>query len=129
MDRAAIQPVVWIIDSQQWPRANLCAELIERGFNAIGFIEISQAMAMLGDPDHVKPRLIVLELRGQSFSQNDLDVLAESGIPAVAIGGEVELNEKSIRKLKWAAVLQRPLSIGNVADVVEGLLNRKEKNP
>ena len=86
-------------------------------------------MAMLGDPDHVKPRLIVLELRGQSFSQNDLDVLAESGIPAVAIGGEVELNEKSIRKLKWAAVLQRPLSIGNVADVVEGLLNRKEKNP
>ncbi len=129
MDQAAIHPVVWIIDSQQWPRANLRAELIERGFDTIGFIEISQAMAALGDPDHLKPRLIVLELRGQSFSQNDLDVLAQSGIPAVALGGAVELNQKSIRRFKWGAVLQRPLSIGNVADVVEGLWDRKEKNP
>src|SRR5215471_17474158 len=28
--------VVWIIDAEQWPRALLRAELIERGFDAVG---------------------------------------------------------------------------------------------
>ena len=129
MDRTATQPIIWIIDSQQWPRAYLRAELIERGFDAIGFIQLSQALSALDDPHDLKPRLIVLELRGQPFTQNELDTLARSGIQTIALCGMAELNEKSVREFKWAARLQRPFTIAQVVDLVEKTLGRKREKP
>ena len=38
------EPAVWVIDSEQWPRACLRAELIERGYDAYGFISIGDAL-------------------------------------------------------------------------------------
>ena len=32
--------VVWIIDVDQWPRAMLRAELIERGYDAVGYVTV-----------------------------------------------------------------------------------------
>lgn len=122
MDETATKPVVWIIDSQQWPRAYLRAELIARGFDAVGFLDLSQALTGLTDPNYRRPQIIVLELHGLSLRQEDLGTLARVGIPTIALGGAVELNEEVVREFKWAAVIQRPFTIGRVADVVEELL-------
>ena len=119
-----MKPVIWIIDSQQWPRAYLRAELIERGFEAVGFIELAHALAALHHPYSAKPCLIVLELRGLSHKHDELDTLAHVAIPIIALGGAVELNAEWVKQFKWAAVLQRPFTIGNVADVVEELVGR-----
>jgi hypothetical protein len=100
----------------------LRAELIERGFDTIGFIELSQAIAAINDPDYLKPQLIILELHDFSFIQNEWDTLACSGIPMIALGGAVELNQEWVRSFQWMAVIQRPFTIGKVANVAEGLL-------
>ena len=92
MDKTATKSVIWIIDRQQWPRAYLCAEFIEQGFEAIGFDILSEVIAALNDPNYLKPRLIVLDLCDLSFTQDELDALARAGIPMIALGGAVELN-------------------------------------
>ena len=125
--RIAAQPVIWIIDSQQWPRAYLRAELIERGFDAIGFVELTETVAALNDPEYVTPRLVILELQGQSITKGDLDTLTRIGIPTVALGGAAELNQPLVKEFKWEAVIRRPFTIGEIADVVEKRLGRSEK--
>ena len=110
--------VIWIIDSQQWPRACLRAELIERGFEAIGFIELADALAALLHPSYAQPRLIILELRDQSIGRDELNILAGLYVPIIALGGSVELNAEWVKQFHWAAVLQRPFTIGQVADLV-----------
>lgn len=129
LGKATTQPIIWIIDREQWPRAYLRAELIERGFDAIGFIEVSQAIAAINDPDYLKPQLIILELHDFSFTQDEWDTLARTSIPMIALGGAVELNQEWVRNFQWMAVIQRPFSIGKVADVAEGLLGIREGEP
>ena len=103
-----MKPVIWIIDSQQWQRAYLRAELIERGFEAVGFIELAYALAALHHPYSAKPCIIVLELRGLSHKHDELDALAQIAIPIIALGGAVELNAEWVKQFEWAAILQRP---------------------
>ena len=38
------KPVVWIVDADHWPRAELRALLIERGYDAIGFESLVDAV-------------------------------------------------------------------------------------
>src|SRR5262249_50523834 len=38
---------VWIVDGEQWPRACLCAELIERGLDGRGFVTLQDAVDAL----------------------------------------------------------------------------------
>jgi hypothetical protein len=123
-----MKPIIWIIDSQQWPRAYLRAELIERGFEAIGFMELTHALMAFHHPIYANPCLIVLELRGLSLKGDELDTLARVGIPTVALGGAVELNAEWVKQFEWAAVLRRPFTIGNVADVVEELVGKTTSN-
>lgn len=122
--RIPAKPAIWIVDSQQWPRAYLRAELIERGFEVTGFVELGEALVAFNDPEYVTPRLIVLELQGQSITKSDLETLSHFGIPAVALGGAAELSDERIKSFKWAALMQRPFTIGRVADVVEEWLSR-----
>jgi hypothetical protein len=124
-----MKPIIWIIDNQQWPRAYLRAELIERGFEAVGFIELAHALAAFHHPYSAKPGLIVLELQGLSHKHDELDALAQIAIPIIALGGAVELNAEWVKQFKWAAVLQRPFTIGNVADVVEDFVRRNGHFP
>jgi hypothetical protein len=125
LDKTATEPVIWIIDRQQWPRAYLRVELIERGFDAIGFIELFEVITALNDPNYPKPRLIVLEIYDLSFKRDELDTLARTGIPMIVLGGSVELNEELVRNFRWVAAMRRPFTIGKVADVVEELFGRK----
>lgn len=121
-NRIKTKPVIWIIDNQQWPRAYLRAELIERGFEAVGFTELADGLMALHDPHSVKPQIIVLELFGFSFRRDELEALTRTGILVIVLGGAKELNEPLIREFKWASVIRRPFTIGKVADMAEELL-------
>ena len=114
--------IVWIVDSEQWPRACLRAELIERGYDAVGFLELDKAMAAVQGSDLRKPRAIVLELRDQVLTPSALEALTDSKIPVIALASVLELNDPLVRDFAWAAVLSRPFALGDVADAVERVL-------
>ena len=121
MDEIEAKPVVWIIDSQQWPRANLRALLLDRGFDAIGFIELHQALASLKDPHYQKPHIILLELHDLLPTEEELDTVIHLNVPIVGVAGAVEIGQAWIKKVKWTALIQRPVRIGQVVDVIERL--------
>jgi DNA-binding response OmpR family regulator len=117
--------LIWIIDRQHWPRALLRAELIERGFGAEGFEEITDAFNALRKQGAVAPQVIVMELRGQDISQADLDKLTQTGIPLIMLAGETELSERILKMNQRVAVMKRPLTIGEVADRVGEIAGRQ----
>ena len=102
--------VVWIIDAEQWPRAMLRAELLERGFDAVGYLTVRDAIDAL--PERV-PAVIVVDLRGQPMGL--VERLLKLHVPVIAIGGAIEVAE--LPAGEWI-VLQRPVSIGEIADRV-----------
>jgi hypothetical protein len=122
MSDAADGPVVWIIDSEHWPRAYLRAELIERGYDAVGYREIVDALVALRLGRAARPSIVLLELRGQRKSPETLGALVQTGAPIVLLGGEVELNDDAIRGYHWTAVMKRPVTIGAVVERVEELM-------
>jgi DNA-binding response OmpR family regulator len=107
--------VVWIIDAEQWPRALLRAELIERGFDAVGHVTADDAIKSL---PWRPPDAIVVDLRSQHLP--DVERLLEIGVPVLVIGGRPEIHD--LPKREWAAVMRRPVSIGEIADRVEALV-------
>ena len=108
-------PVIWIIDAEQWPRALLRAELIERGFDAVGYVTVRDAIDSL--PER-RADAIVVELRGQPMPL--VERLPAIGVPVIVIGGTLEVNDLSGRV--WAAVMRRPVSLGEIADRVAALV-------
>lgn len=106
--------VVWIIDADQWPRALLRAELIERGLDAAGYITVRDAIDSLPIRH---PDAIVVDLRGQPVAQ--VERLLALAVPVVIITGALERNDLPDRE--WAAVLQRPVAIGEIADRIVAL--------
>ncbi len=106
--------VLWIIDAEQWPRAMLRAELVERGFDAVGYITVRDAIDSL--PDRV-PDAIIVDLRGQPMPL--VERLPKIGVPVIVIGGAVELSE--LPAGEWI-VMRRPVSIGEIADRVGAVL-------
>ncbi len=114
------QPVIWIIDNNHWERANLRAVLIERGCEVEGFVSIFHALLMLYREEAEKPDLIVLELNNLQYQCSELDELARIGVPVLLLSGVYEDAELTQRH-QWAAVLRRPVTIGQVAQTVERL--------
>jgi DNA-binding response OmpR family regulator len=108
-------PVVWIIGAEQWPRALLRAELIERGYDAVGYATVRDAIDSLlwRHPD-----AIVVELRGQPMPL--VERLLKIGVPVIVVGGALEMQD--LPEGNWAARLQRPVSIGEIADRVRSFV-------
>lgn len=109
--------VVWVIDAEHWPRALLRAELIERGFDAVGYETVYDAIESLPPRS---PDAIVVDLRGQAMPQ--VEKLPKIGVPVVVIAGLPELND--LPSGRWASVLRRPVSIGEIAETVSASLRR-----
>jgi DNA-binding response OmpR family regulator len=103
--------VVWVIDAEQWPRALLRAELIERGFDAVARITVRDAVESL--PERL-PDAIVVDLRGQPLPL--VERLRGLGVPVVIVAGTPEIND--LPGGEWVAVMRRPVSIGEIADRV-----------
>lgn len=122
-----MKPRVWLIDSQQWPRACLRAELLERGWDAVGFQTVSQALAAIGSINIAKPEVVVIEFMGSPPMDLEMEALMRHGIPTIVLGGHVELNRDAVSRHDWAAVLQRPFTIGEAADAVQRTAARRTK--
>jgi DNA-binding NtrC family response regulator len=116
------EPILWIIDSEQWPRACLRAELIERGYNPYGFITVTDALDALSRGTSPKPAALVLELRGQNVKPEAIETIRNLRIPTILLGGNSELNDPLIKQHQWHTTLQRPFSLGSVADLVEKIV-------
>jgi hypothetical protein len=116
------EPVLWVIDSEQWPRACLRAELIERGYNPYGFIAIADALDWLARGRSPKPKAIVLELGGQNLTAQALDDIRRLQVPAILLGGNAELTDPVIAGRHWDFLLKRPVSLGRIADLVQELV-------
>jgi DNA-binding NtrC family response regulator len=112
---------VWIVDSDHWPRAYLRAELIERGYDATGFVRVTDLLSQLWR-SAVRPALVVLDLRGQDSEDGGLVGLLSARIPVLAIGGSTEAEDERRRPRGWARFLRCPLTLGEIADEVERLL-------
>jgi FixJ family two-component response regulator len=119
------EPVVWIVDADQWPRACLRAELIERGYDAVGFATVRAALLELALPRVPRPGLIIFDLRDQPHEPQQLEALARSGAPLVAIAGTAETSDDRLRGFGWQAFLRRPVTLGAVADLVDRLLGAR----
>jgi DNA-binding NtrC family response regulator len=113
--------MVWVIDAEHWPRACLRAELMERGFEVIGFESLPQALSALRHGLYAKPSAMVIDLHHLSLEAGERDALTLLAISKILLVGGVELNETWVKEADWAEVLRRPFAIGQVADAVEGL--------
>lgn len=109
-------PIIWIIDSDQWPRALLRAELIERGYDAVGFLSVEDALD--ASPDRF-PDLIVIELHGLAFAPEEAAKLFTLRAPIILLAGVAEANEPWLDEFDWAAILRRPIALGDIAAAVE----------
>lgn len=89
----------------------LRAELIERGCDAVGYLTVRDAIDSLPERH---PDAIVVDLRGQPIPL--VERLLNLRVPIIVLGGALELHDLPERE--WAAVLQRPVSIGEIADRV-----------
>ncbi len=110
---------VWVISEEQWPRACLRAELIVRGFDAVGFAGLADALAALSAPRATPPVVIALDLSDLLLTGEDLSALTRTGIPVVLLGGALDLSSEPVRTRVWAGILRRPFTIGQAADAVE----------
>jgi DNA-binding NtrC family response regulator len=123
---------VWIVDSEHWPRAYLRAELIERGYDAEGFVTLTELLVRLALAP-ARPALVVIDLHGQgaqaSQESNDrrLTHLLGAGFPVLAIGGVTEWEDERLRTRRWARFLRRPLTIGEIAEEVDRVLARRAR--
>jgi len=124
--RETYEPILWIVDSEQWPRACLRAELIERGYDPYGFITIAEALNSLSREVPEKPEALVLELRGQDLTPQVIETIQNLGIRTIVLGGNSELNVPFIRDHHWDVVLKRPFSLGTLADLVQKLVPIKK---
>jgi hypothetical protein len=115
-------PRIAIIGANHWPRAYLRAELIERGHDAVGYVTIDDALRDVARlrPTTPVPRLIVLDLLGQGADDAALAAVFRQGVPVVAVAGSTEAAQPAIRERRWAAFFQRPVTIGAIADFVDG---------
>jgi DNA-binding NtrC family response regulator len=111
-------PVVWVIDSDQWPRALLRAELIERGYDAIGFTSVAEAITRLAIARNRRPRLVLVALSGQALTRTGVALLSAGGVPVIGIAGTVQV-ASAPDGLGLTALISRPVSLGEIAETVE----------
>jgi DNA-binding NtrC family response regulator len=122
-ERAASVPAppVWIVDGDQWPRACLRAELIERGYDAVGFTTLEAMRTRLARRTIAPPRVVVVSVEGQALVEPALATLARHPTKVILTGGAAALAAPALRAAAADVVLPRPVSLGELADAVMAL--------
>jgi DNA-binding response OmpR family regulator len=115
-----MEPRVWIVNADHWPRAYLRAELIERGYDATGFEDLRSAVVRLA-LGALRPALLVVDTETGEISDRTWRAFAERGIPILAV---VAAGADTARLGPHAEALRRPLTIGAIADAVERRVRR-----
>ncbi len=111
-----------MIGAERGPRAALRAELIERGLDASGFETLRDAVLAGRLPGAPRPALVVIDLHEQVADDRLLDALFSAGAPVVAVGGGTEAGDARLRGRPWARWLQRPLTLGAIADAAVAVI-------
>lgn len=114
--------MVWIVDREHWPRACLRAELIERGYDALGFQALADALLTLDMSTGSVPAAAVVDLTDQTVDAEVLARFIQATGQVVAVAGGPAARSPELRRLPWAAFLVRPVSLGAVADTVDALV-------
>ncbi len=119
---------VWIIDEDHWPRACLRAELIERGYDAIGFAGAEEARAAVPTATTLGlPAIAVVDVGpGEPGGIEELaPLLAEHGVALVGVGRAVGAGGEAEAHPPWRMLLHRPITLGQIADVVDRLADAR----
>lgn len=118
------RPRVLLVLPEHWPRALLRAELVERGYDAVGAPDLGAAVRL--PPAEAAPEPVRLIVVDQAVVREAdrwlLDLLvARQGRPLVLLlahgGSEVPAGP-------WHRVVRRPVPIGEIATAVEDLVPR-----
>jgi DNA-binding response OmpR family regulator len=112
---------IWIVNAEHWPRAFLRAELIERGYDATGFVTLEDAvrrLRLMRAPER-RPALVVLDRHEQAMDETTSEVLQSARVPVLAVADLAHPSDE--RRGPVVDVLHRPLTIGNIADAVDRL--------
>jgi FixJ family two-component response regulator len=112
------KPVVWIVDADHWPRAELRALLIERGYDAIGIETLRDAVLRARLPGAALPAVVVVDLAAQDAREALVSALFATRVPAIAVGGAIEWEQERGRGHGWTEFLRRPVTLGEIADAV-----------
>jgi FixJ family two-component response regulator len=112
------KPGVWVVDADHWPRAELRALLIERGYDAMGIETLADAVLRARLPGAALPAAIVVDLAAQDAGEALVAALFATHVPVIAIGGALEWEQPSGHGGGWAAFLRRPVTLGDIADAV-----------
>ena len=118
----SLPPVILLVLPDHWPRSLLRAELIERGYDAVGAPDLRTAFrfSSLGEP-RGPVRLVVLDeaaLDGDEHRVLDL-VLSEHGRPPVLLLAR-PLREPPVAP--WTRVVRRPFALGDLVAIVEEMV-------
>ena len=98
-----MKPVIWIISGLQWSRAILRAELIERGYEVVGYVALTPALVALAFPGTAKPGIILVELRDRA---QELAATLAAGSGSLPPGGvPAGALEESVREQALSALL------------------------
>lgn len=111
--------MVWIIDRQQWPRALLRAELLERGYEAIGFEGVNDALRAFHFRLCGRLRVIILELKELAEGEEKVRTLVDLKIPTILLMGMAEERTAVLQGMRQDVLLKRPFSIGRVVAEVD----------
>jgi hypothetical protein len=114
--------IVWIVNVDHWPRAYLRAELIERGYTAVGFVAVKDAIFRLIVSPAERPALLVVDLHGQTLDDKQSNALLHRRVPVIAIA---DAPSSAIAPPGlFVEILRRPLTIGAIADAVDRRMDR-----
>jgi AmiR/NasT family two-component response regulator len=116
--------MVWIIDRQQWPRALLRAELLERGYEAIGFVGVDAALSAFRLRLYTRPDLIILESKDLLEREENVQALAGLGIRTILLTSILEEQKAAFHGIGWTILLKRPFTIGRVVEEVGRQIKR-----
>lgn len=110
------------MSADQWPRAYLRAELIERGYDAVGFVTVKDAVIRLMLARSRGPALIVIDLSAQDLNEKLRATLFREGVPLLVVADAGYRQEENLGPV--VATLRRPLTIGAIADTIDRLMGR-----
>lgn len=110
------------MSADQWPRAYLRAELIERGYDAVGFVTMKDALIRLMLARSRRPALMVVDLHGQDLNEKVRAMLFREGVAMLAIADAGSGEDERLGPV--VATLRRPLTIGAIANAIDRLMGR-----
>jgi hypothetical protein len=116
---------IWIIGADHWPRALLRAELIERGYDATGFVTLEEAVRRLMLPPARRPALLVLDRRDQVVDERTSALLSRARVPILVVADIAHPGGDRLGPV--VEILHRPVTMGGIADAVDRLIGRRQE--